>query len=330
MQVMEPGARPDLSVVIVNRNTRELLRACLRSIQDLRDRTSREIIVVDNGSDDGSVEMLSSEFPGVRLIRNHENTGFAYPNNQGIKVSRGRYVLLLNSDTEVRDGCLDRLVDHLDGHPEVGACGPKLLFPDGSPQPSCFSFPSPWRHFCDMLHLGAVLPRSRIFANQSRWFDHERTAPADWLMGAALAVRREVLDKVGLLDERFTLYCNELDWCLRIRRAGWSVIFVHDATVVHHCGATRRLEDRDLRLQNELLDNHFEFIGKHYGRSGLVWYRLWLIVGFALRYLRITGMNLVRPSAEGDSHARFIRVVLRAALGGGPGLLFTGGSSGHW
>ena len=310
--------RPDLSIIIVNRNTRELLRACLRSIASLPDVVRCEVIVVDNGSTDGSAEIVTSDHPDVRLIRNETNTGFAFPNNQGLRVARGRHVLLLNSDTEVRPCALERLVRYLDGHPTVGACGPRLLNADGSLQRSCFSFPSPWRHLCDMLDLGRLLPRSRIFANQRDWFEHTTTAPVDWLMGAALVVRREVVERVGILDERFSLYCNELDWCYRIHQAAWEVHFVHDAEVVHHCGATRRNEDRDFRLQSEFLRNHFDYIQKHYGIGGLLWYRLWMVVGFGLRAIRIAVINRVRPTAPGRAHQRLVHGMFRVALTGEP------------
>jgi len=319
---MRADDRPDISIVIVNRNTCGLLRACLHSIDILPDPVTYEIIVVDNASTDGSVQMVESVFPYVRIIRNETNTGFAFPNNQGLKLARGRHILLLNSDTEVMTGALERLVRYLDQHNSVGACGPRLLNPDGTLQRSCFSFPSPWRHLSDMLDLARIFPRNRLFANQRDWFDHTRTLPVDWVMGAALVVRRDVLNEVGVLDERFTLYCNELDWCRRIHKAGWDVHFVHEAEVVHHCGATRRDEDRGFRLQSEFLRNHFDYIRKHYGVAGLLWYRLWMVVGFGIRAIRIGAINSVRPTDSGRAHSRLVRGTFRAALTGQPETFF--------
>lgn len=318
MATFEAMERPEVSIVIVNRNTRELLRACLRSIDALPDRVSREVVVIDNASNDGSREMLTADFPTVRVIHNAENTGFSFPNNQGIQTSTGRLVLLLNSDTEILPYALDRMADALDAHPDAGACGARLLFPDGSHQASCFSFPTPLRHMLDMVNAGALFPRSRVLANQRDWFDHGSTRPVDWVMGAALMVRREVVESVGLLDERFRLYCNEVDWCFRMRNAGWRTYFVHDAEIIHHCGGTRQEEDRDFRLQGELLQNHFDYALKHYGALGLGWYRLWLGLGFLARDLRIRVKNRIHPTDAGRSHARLVRGILKVAVTGRP------------
>ncbi|HEX7242951.1 MAG TPA: glycosyltransferase family 2 protein, partial [Longimicrobiaceae bacterium] len=166
------GSATDLSVIVVNRNTRQLLDECLASIHSLPDAVTLQVVVVDNGSTDGSVQTVRERHPWVELICNDVNTGFAYPNNQGLAVSTGRYVILLNSDTLVRPGAFERLVRFMDEHPRAGACGPKLLYPDGRLQPSCRSFPTVWVHVCDMLFLDRVFPRSRLFGNMETWFDH--------------------------------------------------------------------------------------------------------------------------------------------------------------
>ncbi|MBV9774121.1 MAG: glycosyltransferase family 2 protein [Gemmatimonadetes bacterium] len=319
----EPGARPDasrpdLSVVIVNRNTRGLLHDCLHSIRRLPDPVRLELILVDNGSTDGSVEMVEEEFPDARLIRNPTNTGYAYPNNQGLSVSHGRYVLLLNSDTVLHPGALGRLVEFMDAHPEAGACGPALQYPDGSLQRSCYSLPSPRTYLSRMLALDELFPRSRVFGNQHLGFDHRHTAPVEALLGAALLCRREVLETVGALDERFRIHYNDFDWCRRILDAGWRIYFVHDASVVHHSAATTRIENDSLRIQGELVRNLFDYYEKHYGRGGVLWVRFWMLVGFGIRFLLFAARDLVRPSRADPVSRRFRLGMVRAALSGDP------------
>jgi GT2 family glycosyltransferase len=225
--------------------------------------------------------------------------------------------MLLNSDAEVTAGALERLVRFMDASPEAGACGPALFYPDGRTQTSCFSHETPWRLTCDMLALGKIFPRSRIFANQRTWFPHDRTAAVDWVMGAALVVRRETIEQVGTLDERFSLHCNESDWCYRMHRAGWRVFFVHDARVVHHCGETRRLENRGMEIQRELVQNEFDYYRKHFGGLGFAWYRLWTVIGFAPRALRYRLRR--RHGSPADAALEvFCRGMLRAGWTGDP------------
>lgn len=310
--------RPDLSLAMVTMNSRRLLQACLESLRALPDALDWELILADNGSSDGSPELAAEILPSVRLIRNSSNTGFAHASNQGLKAARGRYVMLLNDDTVIRPHAFDRLVSFMDQHPEVGACGPKLWYPDGRHQPSCFTFHTPWRHLCHMLDLGKLFPRSRIFADQSEWFDHQRTAPADWLMGAAILVRREVLEKVGLLDEQFRIHCNEVDWCYRIHKAGWAIYFVHDAEIEHHCGATIRSDANRIALQGEVVRNTIDYYAKHYGGWGVLWYRYWTVVGFTLRAGKYALVNALRPSEASRNLGRFCRGMVRAGWTGNP------------
>ncbi|HEX2093829.1 MAG TPA: glycosyltransferase family 2 protein [Longimicrobiaceae bacterium] len=312
------AGRPDLSIVIVNLNTRGLLRDCLQSIRQLPDPIRWEIIVVDNGSTDGSGELVRDHFPWACLIRNDTNTGYAFPNNQGLALSRGRYVLLLNSDTVVRPFALSRLVEFMDAHPEAGACGPTLSYPGGEIQRSCYSLPSPRTFFCRMLALDALFPRSRVFGNQHVGFDHHHTTPVEALLGAALLCRREVFEAVGGLDERFRIHYNDFDWCRRILRAGWRIYFVHDATVVHYSAATTNVENSQLRIQGELVRNLFDYFEKHYGKSGVRWVRSWMVVGFGIRYLFFTVRDLLRPGQADPVATRFRIGMIRAGLTGNP------------
>jgi GT2 family glycosyltransferase len=309
---------PDLSVIIVNRNTRELLRACLASLRENGEGLALEVIVVDNGSSDGSVELVRDRFPESVLIRNEQNTGFAYPNNQGIAVSRGRYLMLLNSDTEVRPGALRRLVGFMDAHPEAGACGPRLLYPDGRLQRSVASFPTLWLHLCDMLLLDRLFPGSRIFSNMEEWFDHAATRPVEHLMGAALLVRREAIDEVGPLDECFRIHFNDVDWCWRIHHAGLKLYFVHDAEIMHHGSVTTRNENVDLQLQAELMRNTFDYYRKRFGRAGVLWLRAWMVVGYGARRAVCAVPSPLKARVLERCGEPFLHGALRAAWTGNP------------
>ncbi|MFQ5594480.1 MAG: glycosyltransferase family 2 protein [Anaerolineae bacterium] len=213
-----------------------------RGSEDLRGLNSDiEIIVVDNASDDGSVEMVRREFPHVHLIANEANFGFAAANNQGISASHGRYVLLLNPDTEVFDDALAKLVGFLDRYPEYAAAGAGLVYPDGSFQHSSFRFPGAFQCFLDFFPINHRLADSRLNGRYPRaWYERGQPFDVDHPLGACLAVRREVIDQVGLLDEGFFMYCEEIDWCWRMHEAGWKVACVPAARVVHHAGASAR------------------------------------------------------------------------------------------
>lgn len=231
------GDEPDISVVIVSRDTRELLRACLRSIQEHAGGLAVEVIVVDSDSGDGSVAMVRREFPGAIVLEPGENVGFARGNNLGIKRARGGAVLLLNPDTALTAGALRSLLDALRADASVGVVGPRLRYPDGSIQPSRRRFPT----------LATALVESTVI--QEWWPDHPALAryamadlpddqphDVDWLVGACLLVRRSIFETVGLLDERLFLYSEEPEWCWRARRAGWRVRYVPAAEVWHHEG----------------------------------------------------------------------------------------------
>jgi GT2 family glycosyltransferase len=309
-------AAPDLSVVIVNRNTAGLLRACLGSLRREADDLRLEIVVVDNGSTDGSVEMVEECFPEVRLLANARNEGFALPNNQGMALATGRHVMLLNSDTEVRAGALRALVSVLESEPGIGAVGPALLFPDGRRQRSASSFKTPWRHFCDMVGLGRLFPRSAIFANQNARLDFGRPHDVDWLIAAAIVVRGSVVKEVGGLDERFRIHCNDDDWCRRIRDAGHGIRYHPAAEVVHHSGSTLQVESVTTNLDDELVRNLFEYHRKYFGTAGVLWLRIWMVVGYGTRALMALAGRAVREGdPRGRRAARFGKLALAGILG---------------
>jgi len=255
----------DLSVVIVSYNTRELLRECLDSVvADLDSLAKHEVIVVDNASTDGSVAMLHDSFPQVRLLANSQNRGFAAGNNQAIERSSGEYVLLLNPDAVVRKGALEGLMAVLEERSDVGGAGPRLLFPDGSFQHSAFSFPTLAMIFLDFFPLHNRLLDSRINGRYPRdLYERAEPFPIDHPLGAALMVRRAVIEEVGLLDESFFMYCEEIDWCFRIKEAGWRILCVPRAGIVHHVAqSTRQFRDE---MYVELHRSRYRLYQKHYG-----------------------------------------------------------------
>lgn len=226
----------DLSVVIVNWNVRDLLQRCVESVRSSQRSISTEIIVVDNASTDGSVEMLRAEFPQTVLIANRENRGFPAANNQGIATAEGRYVLLLNPDTEILADALDTLVQYMDAHPDVGLVGPQLLYPDGQVQSSRRRYPTLATLFFESTWLESLAPRSLL----RRYFVLDQPDNAvldvDWVTGAAMLARREAIQQVGGMDEHFFMYSEELDWCRRIKAAGWRVVYHPSAQVIHYEG----------------------------------------------------------------------------------------------
>jgi len=232
----------DLSVIIVSWNVRDLLRRCLLSIlhsptSNFQSSTSTlQIIVVDNGSSDGSAEMVRQEFPAVRLIASAVNLGYPGGNNAGLAVAEGRYVLILNPDTEVLGDALERMIAFADAHPDVGVVGPQLLNPDGTVQSSRRRFPTLATALFESTWLQPFAPRRLL----ERYYVLDRPDDAvqdvDWVDGAALMVRRAAIEQVGLLDEGYFMYSEEMDWCRRFRQAGWRVVYLPTARIVHHRG----------------------------------------------------------------------------------------------
>lgn len=227
----------DLSICIPTLQAKDFLRECLRSIY-AHTRCSFESIVVDNDSRDGTLEMLRDEFPDARVIANDTNVGFAKAINQALRISQGRYALLLNNDTVVLPNALDRLVAFADAHPQVGICGPKILNRDGTLQKQCRrSYATPWDLFCYFSGLSTLFPRSPLFARYLMTYrDENETHPADAVSGACMLIRRAVIEQIGLLDERFFAYQEDTDYCFRAKRAGWQIYYYPEAQIIHYAG----------------------------------------------------------------------------------------------
>jgi len=238
-----------------------------------------EVIVVDNASADGSVAMVREDFPQVRLIANAENLGFTRGNNQAIAQSRGRYVLLLNPDTEVIGDALNTMVRYMDAHPQVGVLGPQLLNPDGSVQPSRRRFPTLATAFLESTVLQQWFPDNRILR---RYYVRDRgddeVQAVDWVVGACLLVRRQAIEQVGLLDEAFFMYSEELDWFRRFKEHDWQVVYLPTAQVIHH--EARSSEQLKALQHIQFQRSKVLYFRKHHGRRPAELLRLFLMATY--------------------------------------------------
>ena len=216
----------DISIIIPSFNTKEILHNCLKSILENTKEISYEIIVIDNNSQDGSAEMVEKHFPLVKLIKNQENLGFAKANNQGIKIAKGKYFLFLNSDTVIKDKAIEKMVNFIENHKEIDAIGPKLLNSDKTIQPSAGFFPNP-------LVVFVMLFLEHYFGGRFVRTSYSQLKQVDWVMGAALMMKKEIVDKIGGFDEKIFMYYDEVDYCYRIRKSGYSIYYYPEAEIIH-------------------------------------------------------------------------------------------------
>lgn len=224
----------DISIVIVNWRTRDPLRECLRSVQSQDGVSSIQIIVVDNASEDGSTEMVETEFPQIQLICNSQNRGFAAACNQGIRLAKGRFILLLNPDTVVPPQTLAKLLAFAETHPDSAVVGCRVVNPDGSLERTCFRYPSVLNVLLSVLYLNKLFPRNRFFGREfMTWWDRDSIRDVDVITGSCMLVRRKAIEQVGLMDERYFIYAEEADWCYRFAQAGWKMTFTPTAKIVH-------------------------------------------------------------------------------------------------
>lgn len=274
---------PDLSVVILNWNVCALLRGCLRSLapDPAGPRPLEiEIIVVDAGSTDGSAEMTVREFPSVRLLARPENLGYSRGNNLGLAAAAGRYLLVLNPDTQAAPGALPALVDFAEAHPQAGLAGPRLLNADGSTQSSRRRFPTLGLAFFESTWLQPLAPRRWLDRYYARDLPDDRPAVVDWVTGACLLIRREVYTQIGGFDEGFFMYSEELDYCRRARAAGWQVAYTPAAQVYHYEGKSSEQApsaERHIRFQRSKI----RYFRKYHGPAAAQALRLALLANFA-------------------------------------------------
>jgi hypothetical protein len=229
----------DISVVIVAWNAKHYVELCLESLAKAPPRRSMEVLVVDNASEDGTSEMIETQFPWVKLTKSSENLGFSKGNNVAIRKCQGKYIALVNPDVIVFPGCLDALADFLDENPKVGNVGPRVFNPDMSMQSTCRRFPTLWNNFCSATGLSSRFKNSRFFAGEHMfYFPHDRTLAVDVIVGCFSMIRRETFDEVGLLDEGLWMYGDDVDWCRRAWNAGWQVMFYPGGQSIHDRGKT--------------------------------------------------------------------------------------------
>lgn len=240
---------PDVSVIIVSYNTRDITLACVRSVLERSGDVTVEIIVVDNASEDGSVDALRAEFPQITVIASDENRGFAAGNNAGLAVARGRYLLLLNSDTEVHDGCLERMVAFAEAHPKAGAIGCRSFWSDGVQQPTMMRSPRLRHVLVNVLVPNRIIRRSRLLSH-ARYpgIDFDEVHDIEVIAGCFMLVPRAAYEEVGGMDESFFMYGEEIEWCFRIRRAGWRIMYNPDAAILHYGGVSTNKSPDEMSL----------------------------------------------------------------------------------
>ncbi len=301
----------DISIIIISWNVRDLLRKCLTSVSrskfqvtdsdNVKPETIQlETIVVDNASSDGTVEMLRAEFPSVRVIANTENVGFTRANNQALAIAQGRYLFLLNPDTELHPGALQTLYDYAEAHPHVGILGPQLFYGDGTPQSSRRRFPTLATAFLESTKLQQWFPRNRALV---RYYmldtPDDATQEVDWITGAAMFVRRAVYEQIGGLDEGFFMYSEELDWCYRAKQAGWRIVYLPTARVIHYEGKSSEqvVAQRDIYFHSSKV----RFFRKTRGAFVAEMLRAFLLAMFAYQIIEESAKWLV-------GHKRALRV----------------------
>ena len=299
----------DVSIIVVNWNARGLLARCLQCVASTVKQISYEVIVVDNGSSDGSQEMVKRDFPQVRLIENEKNVGFATANNQGMAIAQGRYVLLLNSDAFVNEGTLDTMVAFMDEHPDAGMAACKLLYEDGTVQPSASHFPSLETEFYTAVGLEKLFPTSRVFGKyQMRYWDHNDMREVDVILGAFMLVRREAIDQVGMMDPSFFMYSEEVDWCYRFKKAGWKIYSTPETDAVHIWGGTSQQVRAEMMVQLYL--SRVKFFRKHYGRLSANVLKLILGLNFVMRVVPGYLYYLTRSNRQAlQKHEAFRRLL---------------------
>ena len=288
----------DCSVVIVNYRTDELLAECLASLDKEQGVLALEVVVVDN-SRTLAVGGFRERFPAVTLLENAENVGFAGAANQGIRLARGRHVLVLNPDTAVHEGAVGTMIRYLDTHPAVGAVGARLLESDGSLQYSCRRFPGYFTVFFGRYGvLTRILPgnpasRDYLYLD----WDHREVREVDWVSGACLMVRRAVVERVGAFDEGYFLFVEDMDWCRRIRHAGWAVVYLPAAVVTHHIGVSRgAVPAWVVRARHRGM---LRYVRKHFGAPWPV--RAGVAVALTARTAALVAANAVRRGRAGKT-----------------------------
>ena len=266
-----------ISIVIVSYNVREFLEQSLISIKNSLANISHEIFVVDNASSDNSPDLIKRKFPDIKLISNKSNIGFARANNQAIKLCSGQYICVINPDTIVQEDTFEKLIEFMDSAPDAGAVGCKILNPDGSLQLACRrSFPTPWIAFTKMVGLAKLFPKNKLFGRYNMtYLDPEKVAAVDAISGSFMLIKSAILPSVGLFDESFFMYGEDLDWCYRIKRGGYNIYYVPFTQIIHFKGeSSKKSPFEQRRLFYEAMQL---FVNKHF-KGGKALMPSWLLV----------------------------------------------------
>jgi len=302
----------DLTIALVNHNMRKLLRECLNSVYQSSTGVRFEAVVVDNHSTDGSIKMLKTEFPQVKLIENKKNLGFARANNQAVRQSRRKYLLFLNPDTLFQSDSLHKMIAFMEDHCEAGALGCKILNPDGTIQPSNDNFPNLFTELFRVIQLKRLVPRARMRAKVGqRWgkmlgstmegylrlyWDTKRIREVDWITGAFFLVRRKAVEEIGLLDERFFMYYEDVDWCYRLRQRGWKIFYFPLFEIIHYGESSSKFNPHTFIERHKSMQY---FFNKHKGKKVAFTLRLIISSGLALRWVGLLVMYpFVRDTRE--------------------------------
>lgn len=296
----------DLSIVIVSYNTKRLLEQCLDSLFENLSGCTYEVFVVDNASKDASPDMVKEKFQQVKLISNEQNKGFAAANNQAIRTSQGKFILLLNSDTIVLPDALSRMMSFLQGHPDVGVVGCKLSNPDGTLQPSAYGRPSLFKEFFHITQLDGlvasfdavrrVMPAIflRTFPDTlARYNASDRIREVSYVSGSCFMIKRQVIDEIGLLDESFFIYHEEMEWCYRARKKGWRIVYYPEAEIIHY--GAQSASQLGPRIFYERYRGLLYFYRKHYGLRQTLFLRIMVLSGLFARICLLLLRNFLKP-----------------------------------
>lgn len=295
-----------LSIIIINYNSKDVLQNCLQSLTTIKIDVEKEIFVIDNASSE-SIKKLSIKFPQIKFIFNEKNTGFAAANNIGIRKSKGEYVLLLNPDTIVNENSFQPMIDYLNNHNVVGVVGCKIFNADGEIERSTHSFPSLLKEFVHanefikrfLGYESNILNRVKTFLglkSLDSYWDHNSTKEVDHVTGACMMIKKEVIEKVGLLDEAFFLYNEEVEWSMRIKKAGYKIVFLPESNIIHLFGHSTKQKVQKQTINNLLIERYrgmLYFFQKHYGFTKLLLLRVIVLQGFSFRLFLnyIKGLN---------------------------------------
>jgi GT2 family glycosyltransferase len=300
-----------VSIIVINWNTRDLLKDCLRSVYENSHHAAVEVIVVDNASTDGSIEMIENDFPDVKLIKNDHNAGFSRANNQAVEVSRGEFILFINSDVIVLADSIADMIRIMRNNAEIGALACQSLYTDKKTvQHDCRRFPTIMTALFDNTFLGRWFPENGVMKRyRFRDWAFDDFSEVDQPPMTCLLVRRTVVDAVGLLDEKLFLFFNDVDWCLRINKAGFKIFYMPDAQVVHYASMSVNRFSASYYYWHK---DRFYFYRKHYGYHAVLLIKLVLFLDFLERTLKLpikVMLGRIKNAEIPDHFQSFMRMI---------------------